>query len=151
MTRRQRKPPSPEGRPPTASAVNPGEQLVSTRMEGAVRAWQPHWQHFLKSHPAWGNCAPPCDPVYGLPEEVVNHLAPTVNGAGRRQRTSPVFLTSAEAEVERAFRECCLEFSPWSSARRLSASPSAARSMATWPPPAPPPTRWSTPSTRAAP
>jgi hypothetical protein len=78
--------------------------------QGQVRPWRARWESFLADHSEWWGRAPHPDPVYWLPEQVVDRLARTVTSEGKAHRDRPALLTPAEANAEHAFRKCCLSF-----------------------------------------
>jgi hypothetical protein len=63
----------------------------------------PDWQAFLSSHPSWRAAVRPTEPLYCLPEPVLDVLA-------RPRGQSPAVLAEAEARAERAFTALCRKY-----------------------------------------
>src|SRR5947209_8710069 len=93
-------------------AASPGERRMMTNIWGEAREWQNRWQGFLARHGTWWNSQAQREPVYGLPEPVVDELAGTVTSVSTEHRSRRAALTPEEASAEHGFRECCLGYSP---------------------------------------
>jgi hypothetical protein len=77
-----------------------------------VREWERQRDAFLEAHEAWRPWLAAVEPVYWLAEEIVKELAAPTADPGPKARPLAPMITREEAKSERAFRSCCLEFSP---------------------------------------
>jgi hypothetical protein len=85
-----------------------GDQVAAP----GFRDWRPHWQGFLRSHAAWWARFGAEQPVYSLPEAVIDALGERTPAAGEGHRERRPVITEEEREAERLFRKCCQTFSP---------------------------------------
>lgn len=104
----------------TADRPKRGERAVVPETLAALESfeavaeqspWYFLWNRFKETHSEWWKRRDPRQPVYLLPEKVLDALTTTADPALRKKPRAPV-LCKQEYDAELAFLKCCQKFGP---------------------------------------
>ncbi|MDR3633348.1 MAG: hypothetical protein P4L84_05885 [Isosphaeraceae bacterium] len=82
-------------------------------MTAIAGAWRSRWEGFLDQHPDWRDRANRADPIYALPEMVINDLARSAHSSAVTKGGPPAktFISQDAAGAELDFLDLCRETS----------------------------------------
>jgi hypothetical protein len=92
-----------------------GGELSGGQVESdltGTRVWSIPWKDFCSRCAGWWSRVRSDDPVYAVPETVIDELVRGTKGVGKQIRGRRPLLSPEKAEAERAFLAACLAYAP---------------------------------------